>query len=145
MQCDPLLAVARRAVVFVVLVLWSWKLCAQAPVITNQPASVTAAATYGASFSVGVSNTTGVSYQWWFDGTSLTGATTSTLTLSSLGYSNGGAYTVVVANGTGAITSAPAVLTVSVPLAVTTVAGLPGAPGSNDGYGPYARFRGPEA
>jgi Immunoglobulin domain len=51
-------------------------------------------------------------YQWFFNGNALTGCTNSVLCLSGIQASNVGAYTLVVSNATGAITSAPAMLNV---------------------------------
>ncbi len=51
-------------------------------------------------------------YQWQFQGTNLAGATATSLALTNVQPSSGGPYTVVASNATlGAITSAPAILT----------------------------------
>jgi len=55
----------------------------------------------------------GPTYQWYFNtNTLLSGQTGSTLTLSGVTNGNAGAYTVVVGNSVGSVTSSPAVLTV---------------------------------
>jgi uncharacterized delta-60 repeat protein len=51
-------------------------------------------------------------YQWRFQGTSLAGATNATLRLPQIGLEHSGAYTVIVSNASGTVTSAPIVLTV---------------------------------
>src|SRR5436305_5194677 len=70
-------------------------------------------------FTVGASGTTPFSYQWQFSGTTLGGATASTLSVGNVQPSNAGNYAVVVTNSAGAITSAVATLTVWVPPSVT--------------------------
>lgn len=57
-------------------------------------------------------------YQWLFNGVNVTngygisGANTATLTITNAGAVNVGNYSVIVANGSGSVTSAPAILTV---------------------------------
>jgi hypothetical protein len=96
------------------------------PSITAQPPSQAATLGQNVSFSVVAGGTAPLSYQWSFNGTALSGATGSTLTLASGGTSstltlanvqtiNAGSYTVVVTNIAGSIASAGAVLTVIPP------------------------------
>ncbi len=82
------------------------------PVITTPPASQIVAAGGTATFSVTASNTVG-SYQWRKNGTNISGATASALTLSNVQGTNAGTYDVIVANGAGPVDSADAVLKVS--------------------------------
>ena len=56
-----------------------------------------------------------MSYQWRFNGTNLSGATASQISLTGLAPEHQGVYFVVVGNASGSVTSAPAVLTVRVP------------------------------
>jgi hypothetical protein len=63
-------------------------------------------------------------YQWFFNGNALTGCTNSVLWLSGIQASNVGAYTLVVSNATGAITSAPAMLNVIPAVARRPVLGV---------------------
>ena len=51
-------------------------------------------------------------YQWYKDGTALTGETSSTLNFSALAESDAGDYTVVVSNGVSSVTSDTATVTV---------------------------------
>ena len=51
-------------------------------------------------------------YQWFFNGNAIAGCTNSVLSLSGVQASSIGAYTLVVRNAAGAITSAPAMLNV---------------------------------
>jgi hypothetical protein len=53
-----------------------------------------------------------VTYQWYFNGNLLTGATNSSLTLGSLQVTNGGNYFVVASSGSGSVTSSVAAVTV---------------------------------
>jgi hypothetical protein len=86
------------------------------PVITNQPAHRTVAPGETATFSVGVSNRTGVAYQWQHDEVTLTdggnisGATSATLTVTGAAASDVGHYHVIVTNQAGTVVSAEATL-----------------------------------
>ncbi len=88
------------------------------PVITNQPAQTTASLGATATFTVGVSNSVGASYQWQFYGTNISdggnrsGATTGTLRVSGVSTNDVGHYRVFVTNGTGGVTSADAALAI---------------------------------
>jgi hypothetical protein len=77
------------------------------------PKNVTAEAGYSASFNVLVSGIPPFAYQWNQDGTPIPGATNISLTLPSVGTNDAGAYTVVVTNGYGSVTSTAAQLTVT--------------------------------
>ena len=63
-----------------------------------------------ASFSIVVANTHGLTYQWRFYGTNLSGASGDALLLTNVVSANVGLYSVVLANSSGSVTSAPAVL-----------------------------------
>jgi hypothetical protein len=71
-----------------------------------------------------------LSYQWFFNGTNIIGATSTALTLISVQPSNSGNYNALVTNTSGSVTSAAALLTVSIaptiltqPVAQVVVAG----------------------
>lgn len=87
------------------------------PVITNQPVQVSIAPGENAVFTVGVSNTAGASYQWQHAGTNISnggnisGANSSTLTISSVSTADVGHYRVLVSNTSGSVYSADATLT----------------------------------
>ncbi len=86
----------------------------QALSIMQQPASQTVAAGRTATFSVIVTGTGPMSYQWYKGGTAISGATASSYTTPAAPISDTGSlFTVVVWNATGKITSAPATLTVT--------------------------------
>ncbi|HTB82722.1 MAG TPA: immunoglobulin domain-containing protein [Candidatus Sulfotelmatobacter sp.] len=85
------------------------------PQITGQPQSQTVTNGGTANFSVTAVNGS-LTYQWYYNtNTLLGGQTGSTLSIPSVAPGNAGAYTVVVANNSGTTTSAPAILTVSIP------------------------------
>jgi beta-glucanase (GH16 family) len=83
-----------------------------APYITNQPASQTVGVGGSASFSVGAVGTPPLTYQWQFNGTNISGATTNPFTRGSVQSSDAGNYSVVVSDLAEAATSAVAILTV---------------------------------
>jgi len=90
------------------------------PTITLQPSNQTALVGATVSFQVAASGSQPLSYQWWFNGATLAGATASTLNLTDAQTSQAGPYQVVVTNFAGAVTSSVAQLTLSVPPSITT-------------------------
>lgn len=93
------------------------------PTITSQPANQAVTAGQIASFTVLVSGTGSLSYQWRKDGTAISGATNATLSLTNVQNANAGSYTVVVSNSAGNVTSNASTLTVipaAVPPSITT-------------------------
>jgi hypothetical protein len=89
------------------------------PAITQQPASLKVGQGQNASFNVASSGSAPVSYQWRFNGTTITGATSSSYSVLGATVSNGGAYDAIASNSYGSITSAVAQLTVLVPPTIT--------------------------
>ncbi len=85
------------------------------PTITQNPGNVTVVATREATFTVRAGGPGPLSYQWRFNGSSVAGATNSSLTLTALQLAQSGSYSVVVYNDAGAVESAPATLTVLAP------------------------------
>jgi hypothetical protein len=82
------------------------------PIITHGPQSQTVNEGANVSFTVCVTSALPVTYQWYFNGKAIPGATCSNLTLHDVTTANAGAYTVVVTNSSGSTTSAVAQLTV---------------------------------
>jgi hypothetical protein len=101
-----------------------------APVITQQPQSVTIDA--GGSFTLSVSATGGnLNYQWYQGSTSLNW-TASSYSVSNANNGNAGTYSVVVTNAIGTVTSNPATVTVN---AVITPPNNPPSGGGGSGGG----------
>ena len=86
---------------------------AVAPTITTQPVSRTVTAGTNVSFTVAATGTAPLNYQWRFNGANIVGATSATLTLTSVTTGQSGSYSCVVTNAGGSATSAEAVLTVN--------------------------------
>jgi pectate lyase len=94
------------------------------PGITTQPTNQTVTEGQSAFFSVGVSGTAPLSYQWFFNTNTLLGdATNATLTLTNVQFPDAGGYSVIVTNPLGSATSTVATLTVTpaaVPPSITS-------------------------
>ena len=86
-----------------------------APAITSQPASQTVVTGGSALFGVIATGTAPLSYQWYKDGSLISGATTSSLSLSNVQHADEGGYSVVVNNAVGTATSNTATLSVTEP------------------------------
>ena len=111
---------------------------ASGPGIMAQPQSQSVGVGSNALFAVTATGTALLSYQWRFNGSSLTndsqfgGVDTPTLSITNAQPANAVGYSVVVTNSAGSVTSAVAVLTVLVPPAITaqpqSVTTAPGTP-----------------
>jgi hypothetical protein len=100
-----------------------------APTITSQPTDQTVTAGQSATFSVTASGTGSLNYQWqklvngtW---TNISGATASTITISSAQASDAGQYEVVVSSSAGSATSNSVSLTVNAAVSVPTITQQP--------------------
>jgi glucose/arabinose dehydrogenase len=81
--------------------------------VVQQPVSVTRGLGQTATFSVGVSGSQPITFQWRRDGVDIAGATADTFTTTALAASDDGAvFTVFVSNSDGGAVSNPATLTV---------------------------------
>ena len=78
------------------------------PSIVSQPTNQTAVAGSDVGFSVAASGSMPLSYQWFFNGSVLPGATATNLNLLSVQSANAGNYWVVITNISGAVTSSVA-------------------------------------
>ena len=94
------------------------------PSITSQPVSQAVPAGNIASFSVVTTGTAPLSYQWQFNNTNLSGATTSVLNLVNVQPTDAGEYSVVVTNAFGSVSSSNALLTVNPAICTTPPSGL---------------------
>lgn len=83
-----------------------------APAILVPPAGLTVVTGSTAGFSVTAIGAPPLSYQWQFNGADIGGAMGSAYALTNAQMSDQGSYSVIVSNYAGAVTSAPAVLTV---------------------------------
>jgi glucose/arabinose dehydrogenase len=91
-----------------------------APTIITQPADLTVAQGQSASFTVAASGAAPLSFQWQRNQMNISGATSSTYTLSPAVFADNGAkFRCVVTNGSGAATSNEATLTVNAPPTIT--------------------------
>ncbi len=92
-----------------------------APTITTQPLGQTVTLGSAATFSSVAAGTAPLSYQWFKNGTSVSGATSASYTTpATVAGDNGAAFTVQVTNAAGNITSNPATLTVNLPPTIST-------------------------
>ncbi len=123
----------------------SLQVLVSAPQITAQPTNQTVAPGATATFTVTAVGNLPLSYQWQINGTklmdgaNLSGSAASTLTLSNVTEANNAAYTAVVSNILGSLTSSGALLTV-VPVSApgTRLATLHWFSGGNEGGTPNA-------
>jgi hypothetical protein len=98
--------------------------------ITAQPQSQSATAGTNVQFTVAVSGVPAPTYQWRLNGSPISGATATTLSLTSVTTANAGDYTVVVTNDLGFTASSAATLTVT---AAPTTPTTPSSPSSGGG------------
>ena len=84
-----------------------------APSITTEPADANVTCGDTVSFMVSAEGTAPLQYQWYLAGSPVSGATSATLALSAVEPPQAGAYTVIITNGFGSITSRVATLTVA--------------------------------
>ena len=86
------------------------------PTVLTQPQNQVVMFHQTAVFNVLASGTEPLHYQWRLEGMNLAGATYATLGIPDATPQNSGNYSVVISNSVGAVTSAPALLTVIPPL-----------------------------
>ncbi|MBI5767107.1 MAG: immunoglobulin domain-containing protein, partial [Verrucomicrobia bacterium] len=98
-----------------------------APTIIAQPSSLTVATGQTATFTVAVSDTVALTYQWRKNGAAIAGATNATLTLPAVQSGDAGTYAAVVTSATGSSTSQDATLVV-----VTAYVNPVGTPGTGN-------------
>lgn len=96
-----------------------------APSITTQPQNLTATTGTGATFTVVASGTAPLTYQWKKNGASISGATSSSFSIASVGNSDAADYSVVVSNSAGSITSSSATLTVTAAATAPSITSQP--------------------
>jgi len=97
--------------------------------IIAQPTDQVAVEGNPATFTVGVSGTPVIAYQWFFESQPISGATTSAYTIPASSITNAGSYQVEVSNPAGPTNSQTATLTVladSIPPAITGISASAG-------------------
>jgi kumamolisin len=109
------------------------------PMITAQPQSTST--TVGGTFSFSVTATGGgtLGYQWYFNGSAISGQTSPTYLNGNATAGNAGSYTVVVSDAAGSTTSNAATLTVNSPAASSPA---PASGGGGGGGAPSLWFYG---
>jgi hypothetical protein len=90
------------------------------PRITQQPVGLTVAVDERVAFSVEAIGSGTLNYQWRKDGTAIPGATSTTYSIQTAKVTDAGAYTVVVSNAVGSVTSGTAALVVGEPPVILT-------------------------
>jgi hypothetical protein len=86
-----------------------------APLVTQVPASQTAASGLAVTFRAAASGTEPFTYQWRRNGAAIAGATQSTYALTADAADDGARFSVVIGNSAGTATSGEALLTVNAP------------------------------
>ena len=90
------------------------------PVITDGPQSQSIVDGATAFFTVSVSGTQPIYYTWRFNGAPISGATTTSYSITNADPSDSGSYSVVITNAWGNVTSVNAALTVHMPPSIDT-------------------------
>jgi len=98
---------------------------ATVPTITTQPTSQSVTEGASVSFTVVADGTATLTYQWRKGGTSISGATSATYSISAVASSDAGSYDVVVTNSAGSVTSSAATLTVTSSTGAPTITTQP--------------------
>ena len=117
---------------------WFVETVAGPPVFVTQPTNQTVMVGETATFNVSATGTPPLSYQWNFNGTNISGATNTTLTLTNVQLNQAGNYAALVANAFGSILSSNAMLWVQIKYDFTyttnngtiTISGYTGSGGS---------------
>ena len=99
------------------------------PAITVQPTNNTVSPNASVTLNVAATGG-GLSYQWQFNGTNITGATGASLTITNVTSATIGVYTVIVSNAAGSVTSS-SVLVASVDIHMLASVYVSGPIGSN--------------
>jgi type II secretory pathway component GspD/PulD (secretin) len=85
------------------------------PSIAAQPTSQTVVSGNNATFSVTAEGTPPLSYQWYFNGSAISGATAASYSISGVTASNEGNYTVIITSPYGSVTSSNITVATSTP------------------------------
>lgn len=82
------------------------------PIVLTSPSSLSRYTGQTAMFLVKAGGSAPISYQWLFNGTNVSGATATNLTLANLQLTQAGNYSVRLSNAQGSVTSSPAILSI---------------------------------
>jgi len=82
------------------------------PVISLQPTNRTVSLGSNTTFTVAVTSSSALTYQWYFNGAKIAGATTNVYTRTNVQLTNAGPYYVAITNSGGSVNSTNAVLSV---------------------------------
>jgi len=82
------------------------------PVITSQPPSQSVLVAGSVTFTVAAAGVPAPTFQWNFNGSPISGATSSSYTINAVTTANSGSYTVTITNANGSVTSNGGVLAV---------------------------------
>jgi len=95
----------------------------QSPSITTHPSNLTICSGQSSNFTVNVTGTTPLYYQWYKNSNQITGATNSFFTISSSSVSDAASYYCVITNACGSVQSNTATLTVNTAPGITAQSG----------------------
>lgn len=115
------------------------------PVITTQPQTQQNFPGWNTTLTVAAGGTPPFAYQWRFnganlaDGVGISGSQSNTLTIYNLSPAEVGAYTVVISNSTGSVTSSIAALTINSLVSIPALLDV-GASGPNAGLNDICQF-----
>jgi hypothetical protein len=96
----------------------------KSPTITTQPTNQTVVAGGNVTFLVVAGGFGSLNYQWYFNGSAISGATATNYTLTGVMATDAGNYTVVITNLYGSVTSSVATLTVTKATGTVTLGSL---------------------
>ncbi len=94
------------------------------PTITTQPTNQTMTAGGNVTFTVAALGAAPLNYQWYFNGSTVSGATSTSYSLTNVLAANAGNFTVIITNYTGSVTSSVATLTVNKATGMVTLGSL---------------------
>lgn len=117
------------------------------PIITNSPVAQASFAGNSVQFTAGVSSSTPVTYQWFFNNVPIQGQTNGTFSLSHISAADAGSYFVRVNNSDGSVRSQPVELIVraTAPVLLSTISGTNIAGYNDAALGSGARFDQPNS